>query len=158
MPLAARQTEAELAQERGSALADHPLAVRSLALFPRRLGRSIAEVSNSFGRVITRIEEFVGAVAARHVSPAPLLEMGAHFGLPHVQLLVEMGEFSACVFKKDLRLRTNAAAKRLRTVWRGKPESRPILMEQNCLIGNEELQFAEEPKAERHENGDCQEE
>jgi hypothetical protein len=31
-------------------------------------------------------------------------------------------------------------------------------MEKNGLIGNEELQFAEEPKSERQENGDCQEE
>jgi hypothetical protein len=70
-----------------------------------------------------------------------------------------MGEFSACVFKKELAIENERRCKEIEEQCGEVNQNRgPILMEQNCLIGNEELQFAEEPKAERQENGDCQEE
>jgi len=81
-----------------------------------------------------------------------------HFGLPYVQLLVEMGEFSACVFKEELAIENERCGKEIEEQRGEVNEDRgPIFMEQNCLIGNEELQLAEEPKPERQENGDCQE-
>jgi hypothetical protein len=84
---------------------------------------------------------------------------GAHFGLPDVQLLVEMGEFSAGIFKEELAIENERSGKEIEEqCGEVNQNCGPILMEQNCLIWNEELQFAEEPKAERQENGDCQEE
>ena len=103
MPLAARQIEAELAQEGGSALADHPLAVRSLGPVPRRLGTvTRPRVSNSFGRVITWIEEFVGTVAAGHVKSGSSSRDGARTSVcPTCNCLSRWESFGLCL-KKEL--------------------------------------------------------
>src|SRR5262249_35450481 len=80
---------------------------------------------------------------------------GAHFGLPHVQLLVEMGEFSACVFKEELAIKNKRRGKEIEEQRSEVNQDRgPILMEKNCFIGNEELQFAKQPKTKRQKDGD----
>jgi hypothetical protein len=84
-----------------------------------------------------------------------LKRWGAHFGLPHVQLLVEMGEFSPCVFKEELAIKNERRGKEIETQRGDVNQDRgPILMEKNCFIGNEELQFAKEPKSNCQKDGD----
>jgi hypothetical protein len=76
-----------------------------------------------------------------------------------MQLLVEMGEFPARVFKKELAIKSERCGEEIEELGgEVNQDHGPVLMEKNGLIGNEELQFAEEPKSESQENGDCQEE
>jgi hypothetical protein len=66
-----------------------------------------------------------------------------------VQLLVEMGEFSACVFKEELAIESERRGEEIEEQ-RGEinQDRVPVLMEKYGLIGNEELQLAEEPESE----------